>query len=376
MTEEVVEFAEDEQGPKKVAKKKRKKKGSRSRAKKKQPSARGRGPRGGASDYPRHAVRKALRIPQAILDQNAGRACTDRDAARFSGVGFHGPFRVEVSSSIKFGFLRRPEAGSIEPTDLAKQVLRPQNEGDQLSGLRQAVLTAPKIGDVYRHYRGENIPDEPFFTNALTDTFGIPSDKLEEFREFFLESLHDAQLTDAHGEKLRVLDVLQGAGVEAASAETLKRLGKGVKIEEGDTCFVVMPFQDPVGAYYKTVYEPAIKKAGLRPVRADDDMFATGKIIDQIWSGIHAAKLLVAELTGRNANVFYELGLAHALQKPVVLVSSNEQDVPFDVHHIRVIYYDVYDPFWGEKLLLKIAENILSAIQNPGEAVLKRPSAP
>jgi hypothetical protein len=102
-------------------------------------------------------------------------------------------------------------------------------------------------------------------------------------------------------------------------------------------------------------------------------MFKTGKIVDQIWVGIHNAKVLVAELTGRNPNVFYELGLAHALEKPVVLVSSNEGDVPFDVQHIRVIYYDVYDPFWGEKLIAKIAENVLSALQNPSEAVLRKP---
>ena len=66
-----------------------------------------------------------------------------------------------------------------------------------------------------------------------------------------------------------------------------------------------------------------------------------------------------------------ELGLAHALKKPVVLVSSNEEDVPFNLKHIRVIYYDVTDPFWGTKLLDKVAENILSAIQNPEEAIFK-----
>jgi hypothetical protein len=91
--------------------------------------------------------------------------------------------------------------------------------------------------------------------------------------------------------------------------------------------------------------------------------------MDQVWSGISAAKILVAELTTKNPNVFYELGLAHALKKPVVLVSSNEDDVPFDLKHIRVIYYDVNDPFWGNKLIEKVAENILSAIQHPEEAV-------
>ena len=131
----------------------------------------------------------------------------------------------------------------------------------------------------------------------------------------------------------------------------------------------MMPFAAPHGAYYSKIYDPAIRKAGLRPVRADEEIFGTGKIIDQIWTGINKAKILVAELTTRNPNVFYELGLAHALKKPVVLVSSNELDVPFDLKHIRVIYYDVNDPFWGSKLIDKVAENILSAIQNPEEAL-------
>ena len=101
------------------------------------------------------------------------------------------------------------------------------------------------------------------------------------------------------------------------------------------------------------------------PVRADTEIFGAGKIMDQVWSGISAAKVLVAELTTRNPNVFYELGLAHALKKPVVLISSNEADVPFDLKHIRVIYYDMADPFWGTKLLDKVAENIISASPKP-----------
>jgi len=134
----------------------------------------------------------------------------------------------------------------------------------------------------------------------------------------------------------------------------------------------MMPFAEPIGGYYKAIYEPAIAKSGLRSVRADDEIFATGKIIDQVWSGINQAKVLVAELTGRNPNVFYELGLAHALNKPVVLVSSSQADVPFDLQHIRVIYYDMRDPFWGEKLIAKVSENIVSALKNPGEALLQR----
>ncbi len=347
------------------------------RAKPKRRARKGGGrPGAGATAYPRHAVRKALRVPKAILDQNAGRACSDQEAAGFCGVKLSGALAVEISSALKYGFLSRPEPGQVEVTELAKKVLRPQNASDEVDGLREAVQNAPTLGGVYKHYRGENIPDDQFFRNALVDTFRIPDAKVDEFRSIFIESLTDAQLIEDVGGKKRVLDVAQGPRISpAATDDTLKKLGRGVKIEHGDSCFVMMPFLEPIGGYYKMIYEPAIAKAGLRSVRADDEIFATGKIVDQVWSGITAAKVLVAELTGRNPNVFYELGLAHALEKPVVLVSSNQEDVPFDLQHIRVIYYDVRDPFWGEKLIAKVAENILSALKNPGEAIFKRAMA-
>jgi hypothetical protein len=154
--------------------------------------------------------------------------------------------------------------------------------------------------------------------------------------------------------------------------EQLKKLSKGVTVQATDTCFVMMPFANPIGGYYETIYQPAIERARLKPVRADADIYGTGKIIDQIWRGIQAARVLVAELTGRNPNVLYELGLSHALRRPVVLVSSNKDDVPFDVQHVRVIYYDKDDPFWGQKLIEKVAENILSALQDPKDAILFR----
>lgn len=349
---------------------------SKTKAKKRKQSrkktSKQREPAGSGASFPRHAVKKALRIPRAILDQHAGRACTDREAVKFAGIAYHGPSKVEVSSSLKYGFLTRPSPGNVVVTELAKKILRPQKPNDELDGLRQAVFNAPTVADVYQHYRGENVPDDEFFKNALVDTFGVSADKVDEFKAVFAEDLNDAQLVEEINGKKRILDVTREADDSATVGDTLKKISKGVKIEHGDTCFVMMPFADPIGGYYKSIYELAISKSGLRPVRADDDIFATGKIIDQVWSGITAAKVLVAELTGRNPNVFYELGLAHALNKPVVLVSSNQSDVPFDLQHIRVIYYDMRDPFWGEKLIAKVSENIVSALKNPSEALLKR----
>lgn len=323
--------------------------------------------------YPRHSLEKAIRIPQGILEQNAGKECTDHESATYIGVKYNrGPYAVELNSSIKFGLLERPETGKVKLTQIARKILKPQEKNDKISGLRDAVLTAPVVSEIYSHYRGENLPDAEFFDNALIEKFKIPSDKLGEFKAIFIESLKTAELISDHDGKYRVIDVSAESSAHEKTKETFKKLEKTTKVKSGDTCFVMMPFADPLDSYYEKVYKPAIEKAGLTPIRADNEIFGTGKIIDQIWSGINSAKVLIAELTSRNANVFYELGLAHALQKPVVLISSNEEDVPFDLHHIRVIYYDVTDPFWGTKLIEKVAENVLSAIKNPDEAIFKR----
>lgn len=349
----------------KIRKAKKKKKPSKSKGPKKSTS------KAPSPKYPRHSLNKVLRIPQAILDQNAGKECSVEDAAGFVGVTLAGAFRLEVSSALKYGLLERPSAGKLRPTDLAKMILRPITQDDELKGLRAAVSNAPDISSVYSHYRGENLPDTKFFNNALVEKFGIPSEKVEEFSAIFSETLQDAQLIEQHQNKYRVLDVSDTEEPKKVS-DRIKKLGREAKTEAGDSCFIVMPFAPPHGDYYAKIYEPAIQKTGLVPVRADNEIFGAGKIMDQIWRGINDAKVLVAELTTRNANVFYELGLAHALKKPVVLVSSNEEDVPFDLQHIRVIYYDVMDPFWGQKLLDKVAENILSAIKNPEEAIFHR----
>lgn len=329
-------------------------------------------PKSPPAKYPRHSVEKALRIPNVILEQNAGKPCPVKQSATYLGVGSSGPYQVEVSSGIKYGFLERTDRGVISVAERAKRILRPQSEKDKISGLQEAVTKAPVFSDVYGHYRGENLPDTQFFHNALADKFKVPSDKVAEFAEVFLSSLRAAELLHEHDGKERVIDVSSSTETTEGESPTLKRLERDVKVTDEDSCFVAMPFSSPIGGYYESVYKPAIEKAGLRPVRADDDIFGAGKIIQQIWSGIQQAKVLVAEMTQRNPNVFYELGLAHALQKPVVLVSSNEDDVPFDLQHIRVIYYDVNDPFWGNKLINKVAENILSAIKNPEEAILKQ----
>ena len=154
--------------------------------------------------YPRDSIEKALKVPKLILEQNAGKSCTYAQAAKYAGLKRHsGPFGVGMASAIKYGLLSRPEKGKIEPTDLAKRILRPGGPDVELDGYREAVQKAPLISEVYTHYRGENLPDDKFFKNTLNEKFGIPEDEFPNFKQIFLESLQQAKMIDANMAKVK-----------------------------------------------------------------------------------------------------------------------------------------------------------------------------
>lgn len=104
--------------------------------------------------------------------------------------------------------------------------------------------------------------------------------------------------------------------------------------------FVLMPFLNDLEPVYEDHIKSVAEKLNLSVARADD-FFTTHAIIDDIWTGIYKSKVVVADCTGRNPNVFYEIGISHTLGKPVVLLSQDIADVPFDVQHRRCIVYDL-----------------------------------
>ncbi len=130
-----------------------------------------------------------------------------------------------------------------------------------------------------------------------------------------------------------------------------------------------MPFGGWLDDYYTSIYCPAIEDAGLEPHRADD-LFTPSTITTDIWSYTKKAKVLLADLTGKNPNVFYELGLAHALGRPAILISESLDDIPFDLRALRVILYDKNAPDWGKVLKEKIEKALVEVLKAPLEAIL------
>lgn len=103
--------------------------------------------------------------------------------------------------------------------------------------------------------------------------------------------------------------------------------------------FVVMPFAPAL----QDVFEKCIKKVATQigvTVDRGDNFFTTGAIINDIWSAIFRSKAIIADCTGRNPNVFYEIGIAHTLGRETVLIAQSIDDIPFDLRHLRTVIYE------------------------------------
>lgn len=103
--------------------------------------------------------------------------------------------------------------------------------------------------------------------------------------------------------------------------------------------FVLMPF----AALFDDVYRLGIKEPaeglGMRAERVDEQIYA-GSISERISRQIDAADIIIADMSGQNPNVFYEVGYAHAKEKLCILLTNRAADIPFDLKHRRHIVYD------------------------------------
>jgi len=141
--------------------------------------------------------------------------------------------------------------------------------------------------------------------------------------------------------------------------------GRPFKFLSPTDVFVLMPFL----ATLKPVYDDHIikvgKKLGLTVSRADD-FFTTHSVMRDIWGAICTSKIVIADCTGRNPNVFYEIGLSHVVGKPVVLITQNSDDVPFDLRNLRYILYE-FTPRGMETFEAVLTKTLTEALRLPYE---------
>ncbi len=135
---------------------------------------------------------------------------------------------------------------------------------------------------------------------------------------------------------------------EDLSTERKTEEANNAKLERSREIFVLMPFQEQFQTLYYKVIEPIVKSLNFSCSKADENL-SVGTVIDQIFDSIKYSLLIIADETGKNPNVFYELGLAHCLKKKVLIITQNEDDIPFDIAHIRHFKYKYESNFGSLK---------------------------
>ncbi|MFL6208850.1 MAG: hypothetical protein ACJ74W_08375 [Pyrinomonadaceae bacterium] len=102
--------------------------------------------------------------------------------------------------------------------------------------------------------------------------------------------------------------------------------------------FVLMPFDAKFGDIYNIGIKEAASQVGIAANRLDEQLFTEG-MMDRIYRQIDAADIIIADMSGQNPNVFYEVGYAHAKDKFCILLTRDTKDIPFDLKHRRHIEY-------------------------------------
>lgn len=144
------------------------------------------------------------------------------------------------------------------------------------------------------------------------------------------------------------------------------------KNETEKICFVIMPISDhpnyPKGHFtniYEQVFKPAIEEAGFISKRVDEDKISSD-IMTKILEGVTKSEMAICDLSSRNPNVMYELGLRHAYGKPVVLICDNKTERIFDVAGINTVTYK------SERLY----EDVIEARNDVKEAIISTEKNP
>lgn len=105
------------------------------------------------------------------------------------------------------------------------------------------------------------------------------------------------------------------------------------------TCFIAMPFSSEFDAVFDCI-KHTLDQENISATRTDE-LLGGGHIIEDILEGIATSELVIVDVTDRNPNVFYELGIAHMCKdvEKVILLSQNIESIPFDLRPFRHILY-------------------------------------
>lgn len=186
------------------------------------------------------------------------------------------------------------------------------------------------------------------FRKSLENQVYVANDKIADNKERWEDinhMLYESARRDIGSARDKKNQFLYSLSIEA----------EGIKIDH-DSAFLLAPINSRYEKQVKLI-KSACGDLGIDCKTADEE-FLSGPILSVIVKKILAASMVIAIIDGRNPNVFYELGLAHAFGKTVVMVSGGVEDIPFDIQSQRMVVVDWEDQNSLSKVRKALAESI------------------
>ncbi|MDO9328846.1 MAG: hypothetical protein Q7U27_08960 [Pseudomonas sp.] len=173
--------------------------------------------------------------------------------------------------------------------------------------------------DVYRAHHERQLME-------MNLRFSEAENRWRELNHLVIAGQSDSKFIEDDSPTIQVSSFLKSHGIDPRTIQ-----------QKQDLIFVLTPFHDDLLDEF-LVAKKVGQSVGFNVLRGDERA-TSGDIFPQILRHIIEARIIIANISGRNPNVFYELGIAHALDKPVILLANSKSEIPFDISSKRIIFY-------------------------------------
>jgi hypothetical protein len=313
--------------------------------------------------FPYYSIEETSKIPNLIKQNNGGNPWDTKQLSIALNVkkGTNA-FYYMTAASRDYGFtIGTRETDTVELADLGRKLVYAQSQEEIDECNKTAFFNIEIFKKVYDYYKDNEPADDTFFKNALFATFNIEECFHDDFIKIYRENVKYTRKSPSSSTSLAVIN--------NPPSKTSKPSAINNKI------FVIMPFSEktdkyPLGFFnevFKQLINKSAEEAGFIAETANRD--GSDIIHSTIVKAIYSANIILADLTEHNPNVLFELGIAIALKKPVVLIKTECTGQIFDIDNtIRVFSYN--QNLWPstlEKDIPNLSKCIKSVLDNIGK---------
>ena len=340
--------------------------------------------------FPVVSFEDALEVGNAIQKYASGEKV--RRITLFDHLGKSpdsGPSRQLITNSNKYKittggyqaeFLELTEKGRIATSEEV-------SERDKIAAqIELAITNIHPFNFLYEKFNGNRLPSKQVLIDTLKETDITDQEVAEECVDLFIVNINHLDLLKVVSGSERIISIEHRLeetnaddGIGSSYSDEDKKSSSLVATEIGknfdSACFYITPIGDENSEqrkhsdlFFGSIIEPVVEKFNLQLVRSDK-ISKPGLINTQIIEYLLKSKLVIADLSFHNPNVFYELAIRHMCRRPIVQIKRNIDRIPFDIQQVRTISIDTTDIYSLvpklETYKSEISSQIRSALENP-----------